>query len=320
MQFPLPPRPLPWPRKRALVVAAAAVTLTAACEQQPDMHTSRTARGATVSEGAVVAATGPVLGPSFSEATRSGHARLAFFFVPASGFAYTADEGRLTGVTIELLRDFAGFVASTHGIALDIDWYEETQWADFYGYVRDSQGAVFGVGNVTITAARQQEIDFSPPYLNNVAVLVTHARTPELSAMHEIGTAFAGLTALPYPGTLHEARLESIRERWLPDMSERHVASNDELVALLADSSGYFGYLDVYNYWRARQAGLPLRRHPAGDDGSETFGVILPHGSDWTPVIRAFFETDGGYTAGVRFRDLLSRHLGEELAGMLNDS
>ncbi len=254
---------------------------------------------------------------TFEEALASGHAALTYFYVPSSGFAYHDPEGRLTGVTAELLRDFARFVANTHGIHVEVEWVEEERWADFYGYVRESEGGAFGIGNVTITDPRGEEVDFSPPYLQNIAVLVTHTDVPELEAIEEIGRAFVGLTALPYPGTLHETRLEAIRENHLPEMTTHPVASNDELVSLIASGEGYVGYMDIYNYWRARENGLPLRRHPVGDDAAEAFGVILPNDSDWTPVMEAFFHEDGGYVESPRYREHLRIHLGEELAGLL---
>jgi ABC-type amino acid transport substrate-binding protein len=295
----------------AAVLACGCVVLQAGADE-------RAPQAAAVTETAVRVATGPATATSFAEARETGRAGLVFWHVPSSGFAYRDEAGELTGVTVELLRDFAGFVAEHYGIEVKVAWLEEPRWADFYGYVRDSEGGVFGIGNVTITDARRQELDFSPPYLTNIAVLVTHERVPTLASMEQIGQAFAGLTALPYPGTLHETRLEAIRQRHLPRMPTRPVDSNDELVELLASGAGYFGYIDVYNYWRARAAGQPLRRHAVGDDASETFGVILPHGSDWTPVIEAFFRTDGGYVEGARFRGHLRRHLGDELASLLS--
>jgi hypothetical protein len=75
--------------------------------------------------------------------------------------------------------------------------------------------------------------------------------------------------------------------------------------------------LDGYNHWRAVGQGQPLRRHPAGDEDSEAFGVILPRGSDWTPAIEAFFDDAGGYVQGERYGALLGEHLGEELAALL---
>jgi ABC-type amino acid transport substrate-binding protein len=299
---------------QTLVLAAVTATAAIAACAPPDEET-RPDSGSVVESHATDPAQ-PAMAGTFAEARRAGEADLAFFYVPSSGFAYHDDDGRLTGVTVELLRDFARWAGDEYELDLRVEWRQEPLWADYYRYVRDSRGGVFGIGNVTITEPRRQELDFSPPYLNNIAVLVTHQDVPELATMEEIPAAFAGLVALPYPGTLHETRLEEIRRRWLPDVAMRPVASNDELVGLLAEG-GHFGYIDVYNYWRARQAGQPLRRHPTGDDASETFGVILPHGSDWTPVMEAFFRHDGGYAESDRFRGLLSQHLGDELAGLL---
>jgi ABC-type amino acid transport substrate-binding protein len=313
---------LPRSRATAALLLAGLVAGTYACaptdEAEPPEGAAPEAETAVV-EVPERMATGPaeaVTAPTFEEAWASGEAELAFFFVPSSGFAYRDDDGRLTGVTVELLRGFAGYVAETHGLDISVRWIEEPLWADFYGYVRDSRGGAFGIGNVTITEARGQELDFSPPYLQNIAVLVTHEDVPELSSMDAMGEAFAGLTALRYPGTLHEARLLEIRDQHFPDMAFREIASNDELVEGLASGPTTFGYIDIYNYWRAREAGQPLRRHPVGDDAAETFGVILPNDSDWTPALTAYLEELGG-AEGARIQALLREHLGEELAALL---
>jgi ABC-type amino acid transport substrate-binding protein len=305
--------------RRAVNVYGALMLVAIGIGCSPQGSGSSDADGAaSVSESRAGAATGPMSATTFAEARETGHADLSFYYVPSSGFAYENEHGTLTGVTAELLRDFAGFVATRHGIVTEITWHEEPRWADFYAHVRESQGGVFGVGNVTITDRRREEIAFSPPYLNNIAVLVTHESIPELQNMDRIGEAFRGLTALPYPGTLHESRLQAVGDRWLPGMPTREVASNDELVSLIASGDGYFGYMDVYNYWRARQSGQALRRHPVGDDSSETFGVIMPRDSDWVPVMEEFFRSNGGYAESDRFRELLRLHLGEELAGLLS--
>lgn len=270
-----------------------------------------------VTEGPVATQAGGLSGSTFEEATARGRAELVFAFVPAPGFAYRDGAGRPTGVTVELLRDFASWLAAAHDLDVEVSWHEQPSWSTFYGEVRDANDGVLGVGNVTITDQRGEELDFSPPYMSNIAALVTHASVPELPAMALIGERFSGLTGLVIPATLHEARLAAIRDEHFPGLATRPVESNDELVALLAADEGYFGYVDIYNFWRAEQAGQPLRRHPAGDDASEAFGVILPDGSDWTPVIAEFFAADGGYVGSARFRMHMQRHLGEGLADLL---
>jgi ABC-type amino acid transport substrate-binding protein len=292
--------------------------LTAAGCAPPDSDRSATAvTDGHVVEAPVETASGPRRAVSFAEAQAGGSAELQFVFVPAAGFA-ELDGQRPTGVTVELLRDFAGHVAREHALAITVRWIAQPHWSTFYRELSESRGAVFGVGNVTITEARRDELDFSPPYMSNVAVLVSHQRQPELETLEAIGEQFAALTALVFPGTLHETRLAALAAAHFPAMPTRPVASNDELIEGLAGEGEYFAYVDAYNYWRARQQGLPLRRHPVGDDGSEAFGVILPKDSDWTPVIEAFFA-DGGYTRSARFRAHLDRHLGPELAAVIAD-
>lgn len=284
----------------------------------PEMDTPSPAYPGQVVEEIASGPAAPVRMSTPAEARQTGRAELAFFYVPSGGFAYHGEDGELTGVTVELLRGFAHHVAEDLGVEVHVSWIQEERWADFYGYVRDSEGGAFGIGNVTITEERGEELDFSPPYLQNVAVLVTHADVPELAALAEIGSAFDGLVALRYPGTLHEVRLLELRDRHWPDMPFDSIASNDELVSALSAGPETFGYIDIYNYWRATEEGRRLKRHPVGDDASEEFGIILPNGSDWTPMMEAYFQAREGVLGTPAYRSLLEEHLGPELAGLLS--
>ena len=263
------------------------------------------------------AAIQPLRGSSLSQAGAGGEAHLVVHYVPSSGFAYPDADGNLTGVTVELMRSFGRWLEETRGMQVDLSFVGEERWATFYERVLVSEGGVFGIGNVTITEARRDEVDFSPPYMSNVAILMTHEEVPELTSIDVIGEAFEGLVGLTYPGTLHQARIEAIRREHFPEMETVDVASNDELVGRVASGEGYFGYVDIYNYWRALEGGAPLRHHPVGDDASEAFGVILPRGSDWTPILAEFFAADGPLQEREAFRSLLGEHLGAELAGLL---
>jgi ABC-type amino acid transport substrate-binding protein len=268
-------------------------------------------------EGEAPAGVNPLEAPTYAEAQEEGTARIQVLYVPADDFAYRDEAGDLTGVTVELMREFARFVEDDRGVAVEPEFVEEQNWSTFYQRVRYSRGGVFGIGNVTVTEARRSELAFSPPYMSNVAILITHRDVPELESLDRIGEEFADMTALVFSGTLHEERLEGIRERYFPEMATAVVGSNDGLIQRVASGEGYFGYVDVYNYWRGVQDGLPLRHHPVGDDDSEEFGVIMPQDSDWEPVMRAFFEAEAGLLASDGYRELLGEHLGAELASLL---
>ncbi len=253
----------------------------------------------------------------WSDVQQEGSGTITLAYVPSEGFSYYDDEENLTGVTIELFRDFAGFVNQNYDVNISINYQPIENFSEFYEMVKASEGGVFGVANVTITENRKEELAFSPPYLTNIATLITHQDVGELDSRDDIERTFNGLDALAFEGTLHEERLRVIAGAALPDAEIHFAHSNDEIIERTAAENRYFAYVDIYNYWRAAERGVPVRRHAAADEASEQFGVIMPLESDWHEVMEEFFGHNGGYVESDRYRQLLKEHLGKELAELL---
>lgn len=254
---------------------------------------------------------------SWSDVRSQGEGVITLVYVPSEGFSYEDEEGLLTGVTIELVRDFVEYVNQEHDVDVTIHYKEIESFSDFYNYVVESDSGVFGVANVTITEERKEELQFSPPYMTNIATLITHSDVEEISGLENLSELFIGLDALAFEGTLHEVRLRRIIDELLPEAGIEFAHSNNEIIERVSEENRYFAYVDIYNYWRAIERGEPLRRHSAGDEASEQFGVISPTGSDWGDVMNQFFEKKGGYTESERYRSLMREHLGKELAALL---
>jgi ABC-type amino acid transport substrate-binding protein len=253
---------------------------------------------------------------TWAHAEQAGEAVLRVLYVPAEGFAYTVNGDSVTGVTAEIMRAFARWVAQRHDVAVTLHFVEEQEWRVFYGRVRDAHGGVFGLGNVTITDERRRELSFSLPYLTNVAVLITHDSIAEMNTLEDMRTKFSGLGALAFEGTLHEERLSFLRDAHIPDAPVALAQSNSEIIQRVA-AGGYFAYVDAYNFWRAQEQGAPLRRHAVGDDPAEEFGIIMPVNNDWAPLLEEFFARDGGYRNAPEYRSILEAHLGATLTEAL---
>jgi hypothetical protein len=258
-------------------------------------------------------------GSALAEAERAGAAELRVLYVPSEGFAYYDSGGSLTGVTVDIMRAFADWLATERGLAIELEFVEEENWGTFYDRVRHAEGGVFGLGNVTITEERRRELRFSPSYMTNVAVLITHDTIAPLPRLGDAGSAFAGLTPLAFEGTLHEGRIRALRDSYMPGREIELVTSNAEILARVADGC-CFSYVDGYNYWRERNRGAPLQRHEVGDDPGEEFGIIMPPNNDWAPLLEQFFERDGGWRGSAGYRAIVERHLGEPLARALEEA
>jgi len=254
---------------------------------------------------------------AWNDVNQHGTGTITLVYVPSDGFSYEDEGGNLTGVTIELVRDFVDYVNSEYDVEIRIHYKPVEQFSEFYYFVQTSGGGVFGVGNVTITEERRGELAFSPPYMTNIASLITHNDVTEISSFEEIESTFDGLNALAFEGTLHQDRLQGILDQYIPQADMLYAHSNNEIIERTAAENRYFAYVDIYNYWRAAERGDPLRRHAAGDEASEQFGVIMPLESDWHEVMEEFFLANGGYINSTRYRELMENHLGEELANLL---
>lgn len=259
----------------------------------------------------------PITNNTWEAVQQMGGGVVTLVYVPSDGFSYTDANGRLTGVTIELVRDFVDYVNVNYNMNVTISYKPMSQFSEFYETVQDASGGVFGVANVTITDQRKEELAFSPPYMTNIATLITHRNIPEISSFESIPTAFAGMNALAFQGTLHQERLQTITDQYLPDADMDFAQSNNEIIERVSSGNRYFAYVDIYNYWRASFSGAPLQRHSVGDESSEQFGIIMPLNSDWRHLMERFFEDEGGYLNTDRYRYLMETHLGEELAELL---
>ncbi len=259
-------------------------------------------------------------GDSWDDVKEQGYGTLTALYVPAEGFAYEDDDGQLTGVTVELLNNFAHFLSDEYDVLLQLNFVEEEDWSRFYQKIVDGDDGLIGFGNVTITEDRKEELAFSPPYMTNIASLITHEDAEELRDFEQMSETFSGLDALAFEGTLHEDRLRDLIESYHTEAGIDMATSNDEIIDRVGETNRYFAYIDIYNYWRAVDSGAPIKRHEAGDEASEQFGYIMPLETSWDDIVTEYFEHDGGLLNSEQYRRIMEEHLGENLATLLMEA
>ncbi len=284
-------------RTAAIILAISTIALFSACAEE--QHADK--------------------GDPWAEVLEKGHGTLKALYVPAEGFAYRDEEGTLTGITVELIRDLAAYLNEKHDVALNIAFEKEEDWSVFYRRIVNGGDGLIGFGNVTITEERKNELVFSPPYLNNIASLITNQDVPELNNFEELASTFEGMKALAFEGTLHEKRLKKLVKNHFPGAKLHFATSNDEIVERVSENKTYFAYIDLYNYVRASNRGRPIKRHSIGDDSAEQFGYVMPLGTTWDEVIEQYFMHNAGLTESTRYRHIMEEHLGKDLATLLID-
>ncbi|WP_375578701.1 transporter substrate-binding domain-containing protein [Marivirga tractuosa] len=260
-------------------------------------------------------------GDNYEKAKAAGNGTVTFTYVETPGFVYKDQSGKLTGVCVDIMNDFLQYVRQNHGINLNARFLGNgNSFSAMYNGVKNGKNGVFGLGNITVTEARKNEILFSPSFITNFAILVTHSSVPTLESMSEIGQKFNGFTAYTAKGTLNEKRINKLKSDYYSDLDISYVNSSPDVLDKILSDKKSLSYLDLAFYLSAVKERKPLKRHKVGDEGSEEFAFVMPQSSDWQPIIEEFFNANGGYKNTTEYKKILVDHLGLSAVKLLDSA
>lgn len=252
-----------------------------------------------------------IQGDNWSSVKSKGSGTIALAYVETPGFVYKDASGNLTGICVDIMSEFVKYINESKGVKISTKYVGDgSSFSKMFTSVKSGKNGVFGLGNITITEARKKEIRFSPSFIQNVAILISHKTVPTLANMSESTTKFKGLKAITAKGTLNEKRIQNIKSKYMPSLTIQYAASSPETLAKVVSDSQSFTYLDIAFYLDAMKTKKPLKRHAVGDQASEEFGLIMPMNSDWQPLMNQFFQKSGGYTNSIEYKKILAKHLG----------
>lgn len=257
-------------------------------------------------------------GDSYADAEITKKAKISVAYLIEDSFAFLDEKGNLSGVEGDIFNHFQNWLKNAKGIELDVTYFGESNFAKFYKMVQDGDGGVIGLGTVTILDRRRKEVKYSPPFMNNIAILATHSSIPTLTSLSNISTEFESLKGLAAKGTTLETYLIDLAKNYYPNVKLEYLPSQGEVAQKLVDDPSYFAYMDLSTFWPSySKLKMPIKRHPAGDLSAETFGFIMPLNSDWDSILKEFFQIGSGYRSTLMYRNILVKHLGVEVTKML---
>src|SRR6185369_16259816 len=123
------------------------------------------------------------VGDSWALVKKKGEGKISLAYVESFGFVYK-DNGNLTGICVDIMNDFIQYVNEKKKVKLTYDFVGDGEsFKGMYDKVKASSGGVFGLGNITITEERKREVKFSPPFITNLAFLITSNNVATLEKM-----------------------------------------------------------------------------------------------------------------------------------------
>ncbi len=257
-------------------------------------------------------------GDTWASALKNKRATVILTNADLTKFSETVD-GMGAGICFEIMDDFATYIQSKYGVRITYEYKPVANTANFQSFldaVKASKGGVFGLGDITITNERKRTFEFAPPYFDNVAILVTDRSVPDLASLSDIPTTFNGMKAVSQRGTTHDRILKEMRGKY-GNFEIVYAESSAEKTQKVLSSPTYFSYIDFPNYLDLFSSRIAIKRHSVGDRNEESYGFIMPKGSDWGPLITEFFQADGGYVNSDDYREILNKNLGPKVVKLI---
>ncbi len=261
--------------------------------------------------------TAQLKGDTFAEAKTSKIANLTYTFSKTPGFIYSTGTNQYAGICVDMMKKFEQYVKSNYQITVKSTYKlaPDDNFTKMLASVKSGNGGVFGLGNITITSSRKKMYNFSPPFINNISLLVTSKSVTTLTKMEDMSKVFAGMTAYTVKGSTNEIEFYRWKKAYYPEMKIAYVGSFSEAVNKVASDSKAFTNVDFTYYLDAVKAKRSVKRHIAGSSNSEEFGIIMPKSNDWSPILAEFMNS--GFLEGTEYKAIIRKHLGESAIKLL---
>lgn len=254
-------------------------------------------------------------GNSWSQVKANG-GTLTVIYYEQPGLIYKDEAtGKMKGVCADILDDFTSFVQTKYGKKLEIKYAGKEQVFPNFLSITQSTPDILGVTNVTITEERKKILKFTPSFMNNPVVMLTHTGAPNITRLDEVGTVMKDYSAKVISGSTHVKMVEKIKKENAPGLKVTYANSGTEVLKELSSGSKYFTILDFTEYIDASRRQLPVKRQNINFGGTEELAFIMARQTDWDQPWNEFMTMD--YRKSVRYRKIIVENLGPNFLALL---
>lgn len=199
----------------------------------------------------------------------------------------------MDGLERELMDDFKLFLKDRYQVDLSLVWKEDRAFEQIFPTIQQHQNGVFGCSAISITEERKQKVDFSPPYMADISVLITSKKIPLLSSEQDFDNIDQQLTAITIKGTTYESDLLALKKERGAEFAIQHIPSSENILRTISDKNNGFGFIDlpIYLMELKRDNGFSVNRQNLFSKKRAGYSFILPKGSDWQIPLTEYFNS-----------------------------
>ncbi len=253
-------------------------------------------------------------GDSWAKVKAQGKGTLTMIYYEQPGLIYESN-GKIKGVCEDVIEDFVAFVKKKYNKDITLNYaVKEPIFSNFMRTVQNTDD-ILGVTNVTVTDERKRILKFTPSFMSNPVVMITHKDAPTISSASEIPTKLAGYSAEMISGSTHIRHMDKIKKEIAPSIQVTYGPSGSEIIKKITTNPKLFTILDLTEYIDAARRQLPVKRQNISFGAAEQLAFIMSKGSDWDEIWKEFLTED--YRRSVKYRKNIADNLGANFLSLV---
>jgi membrane-bound lytic murein transglycosylase MltF len=253
-------------------------------------------------------------GDSWTKIKSAGTGNLAVVYYEQPGLIQEVN-GKITGLCVDVLEDFATYLQTKYNKRVAIQYVgREVAFTDFLLAVQNNNN-VLGVTNVTITEERKKILKFTPAFIANPVVLITHKDAPNLTDISQIKKTFVGYSTEIIAGSTHVKHMNKVKRDYWPDLNIVYGSSGQDIIKKITTNPKLFTILDFTEFVNANRKKMPVKRQNIELGAPEELAFVMSKQSDWDEVWKEFLTED--YRKSAKYRKNIADNLGSVFLSIL---
>jgi putative glutamine transport system substrate-binding protein len=218
------------------------------------------------------------------------------------------------GLEIDIMNEYILWLKAKKKINITFKYNAFADFNEFYTTTKKAGKNTIGLGSVSISQERMKDVEFTAPYLRNVAFCITSGYAPDVKtkSADEIVRALGSMNALTVSNTILQKYVVELKKGFLPQLNVTYYPNENTILDEISSNVLAFGYVDAVGFW------FYLKNNPRKflkvqkilSQSKEELAFIMPPGSRHKALFDEFFSGPGGFKNSPNYRAILERHLG----------
>jgi ABC-type amino acid transport substrate-binding protein len=223
-------------------------------------------------------------------------------------------DNKPVGIEIDIINEYAMWLKVNKKMNITVKYNSFSDFDLFYSITKKASKNTMGLGAITVAPEKAKEVDFSTPYLKNVAFCITNGNAPDIKTKNpsDITKGLGSMTALTIPGTNLSKYVNEIKKTFVKDLKINNETSQIKILDEIAKNVLNFGYVDAVEFWFYLKSNPQkfLKMQKVLNQSKEELAFIMPKGSPHKALFNEFFSGPNGFKNNRNYRAILEKYVG----------